>query len=277
MLRNTMKFLAGAVALAAFSLYAPEANAGGLDACGDIFVEAEANCEVIVEGCDIACEPVALNAACAAEGSLGCQGECNVDADVECTASCQGTCEADCNVDPGSFDCRASCEGNCSADCSGRCAGEVDSGARAECEASCQGTCSAECDGSCNIEPGEADCMVQCQSCCNGECRADINMNCQIGCQADLYVDCKADLQGGCTGQCNNPEGALFCDGQFIDVSNIDACAAALRDLLNIEVEFHAEASASASLTCSVTDEPRGAALLGFGLLCLAGLAWRRR
>ncbi len=275
MLRNTMTFLAGAAALAAFSLYAPEAKAGGLDACGDIFVDAGANCEVLVEGgCEAACEPVAFNASCAVEGSLGCSGSCNLDADVECTASCQGSCEAECDVDPGSFDCRASCEGNCASDCSARCAGSNDGG---ECEASCEATCSLECDGACNIEPGEADCMAQCNSCCTGECRADINMDCQISCQSDLYVDCKTELQGGCEVQCSKPEGALFCDGQFIEVSNVDSCIDALRDLLDIEVHFEAEASASFS--CSVDDEPtRGAgALLGFGLLCLASVARRRR
>lgn len=269
--------VAGAAALATLASFSFEAHARGLDACGDIFVDAQANCEVLVEGgCEAACKPVAFNAACAVEGSLGCQGECNLDADVECTASCQGTCEAECNVDPGAFDCRAACEGNCSADCSSRCASSAN---RGECEASCEATCSLECDGACNIEPGQADCTAQCDASCSGECRAAVNMNCQIDCQADLYAECKAELEGGCTAQCSKPEGALFCDGQFIEVSNIDACIDALRDLLDIEVHFEASASASATLSCSVEDEPTqgGAALLAFGLLCLASIAQRPR
>lgn len=279
--RNTLpflhglSFLTGAAALAAISLYSPNAEAGALDACGDIFVEAGANCEVLVEGgCTAKCEPVAFTASCAAEGSLSCKGECSVEADVECTASCQGSCEAECDIDPGTFDCRASCEGNCSSDCSASCAADGNS---AECEASCKSTCGAECDASCTIEPGQADCMAQCQGCCSGECTAQINMDCQIGCQGDLYVECKADLQGGCETRCEAPEGAIFCDGQFVDVANVQSCANALRDLLDIEIEFEAEASASVS--CAVTDEPTrgGAALLGFGLLCLAGMGLRRR
>ncbi|PRP94272.1 hypothetical protein ENSA7_78090 [Enhygromyxa salina] len=274
-MRNSLSFLASAATLAFISLYSSNADAGRLDACGDIFVEAGANCEVLVEGgCLAECEPVAFTASCAAEGSISCQGECNIDADVECTASCQGSCEAECEVDPGTFDCKASCEGNCSADCSAACASDSNS---AECQASCKATCGAECDASCTIEPGQADCMAQCQGCCGGECRAQVNMDCQIGCQSDLYVECKADLQGGCEVQCEKPEGAIFCDGQFVDVGNVQSCANALRDLLDIEVEFQAEASAS--LSCAVTDDPArgGAALMGFGLLCLAGLGRRRR
>lgn len=273
LMRNTLSFLIGAAALAAISLHSPHAEAGALDACGDVFVEAGANCEVLVEGgCTAQCEPVAFTASCAVEGSLSCQGQCNVQADVACTTGCQGSCEQECEIDPAAFDCRASCEGSCSADCSADCAADSNS---AECEASCKSTCAAECDVGCNVDASQTDCVAQCQGCCAGECTAQINMNCQIGCQSDLYVDCKADLQGGCETQCEAPEGAIFCDGQFIDVSNIDNCAAALLDALNVDVEFEAEASAS--LSCAVTDEPvrGGAALLGFGLLCLVGLGVR--
>lgn len=274
---KTISILSFSAALAAALSFAPEASAGGLDACGDIFVDAGANCEVLVEGgCTAQCEPVAFNASCAAEGAIGCQGGCNLDVEASCTASCQGTCEADCNVDPGAFDCRASCEGNCAGDCSARCSAESNS---AECQASCESTCSLECGASCDIDAPQADCMAQCQGCCSGECSASVNLDCQIDCQADLYVECKADLQGGCEAQCSAPEGALFCDGQFIEVSNIDSCANALRDLLDIEVEFSAEAEGSASFSCSVADEPsHGAgALLGFGALCLLALGRRRR
>lgn len=267
-------FLSLSSVLLASLTFVTEAHAGGLDACGDIFVDAGANCEVLVEGgCTAQCEPVAFTAACAAEGALGCSGGCNVDADVQCTASCQGSCEAECEVDPGAFDCRAACEGNCAGNCSARCSADPDS---AECRASCESTCSLECGASCDINAPEADCVAQCQGCCTGECRADINVDCQIDCQADLYVECKADLQGGCETQCETPQGALFCDGQFIEVGNVDACADALREFLDIEVEFEAEGSASFS--CSVVDDPsRGGALLGFGVMCLLAAGLRRR
>jgi hypothetical protein len=275
MLRNTISLFIGASSLAAVCLFSLDAEAGALDACGDIFVEAGANCEVLTEGgCKVECEAPAFTAVCAAEGSIMCGGQCNVEADVGCTGSCQGSCEAQCEVDPGTFDCRGTCEGNCSADCSAQCDGSAN---RAECEGSCKATCSGECDASCTLEPGEADCVSQCMGCCTGECRAEINMDCQVGCQSDLYVECKADFKGSCDAQCETPSGAIFCDGQFIETSNIDNCVDALRDLLNASVEFEAEASGSASFSCAVTDAPKGgAALLGFALLCLAGIARRR-
>ncbi|MFV8754670.1 hypothetical protein ACNOYE_29335 [Nannocystaceae bacterium ST9] len=263
------------IALVGTLSFSSEARAGGLDACGDVFVDAGANCEVLVEGgCKAECEPLAFNASCAAEGAIGCRGDCNVAADVECTASCQTSCEVDCNVDPGAFDCRASCEGDCSADCSARCSADSNS---AECQASCESTCSLECGASCDIDAPEVDCVAQCQGCCSGECKAEVNLDCQIDCQADLYVECKADLQGGCEAQCETPQGALFCDGQFIEVSNIDACAQALRDLLDIDVDFSASAEGNASFSCSITDQPRGFGALGFGALCLLALGLRRR
>lgn len=283
MIHNTLSsvsslssLILGAGSLAAVCLFSLDANAGALDACGDIFVEAGANCEVLVEGgCKTQCEPAAFTAVCAAEGSLSCSGDCNVEADVGCTGSCQTSCEAECNVEPATFDCQGTCEGSCSGDCSARCDGSSN---RAECEGSCKATCSAECDASCTVEPGQADCTAQCMGSCSGECRADVNMDCQIDCQSDLYAECKVDFQGGCETQCESPSGAIFCDGQFIETSNIDTCVDALRDLLNASVEFEAEASGSASLSCAVTDEPGrgGAALLGFGLLCLAGISVRR-
>lgn len=276
MIRNTLSMFIGASALAAVSLFSLDAQAGGLDACGNIFIDAGANCELLFDGgCEAQCQPPAFTAACAAEGSIMCGGQCNVEADVACTTDCQGACELECEVDPATFDCRASCEGNCSADCSAQCNGSAD---RSECEASCQSTCSAECKGSCTLEPGEADCVAQCQSCCTGECRAEINMDCQIGCQSDLYVDCKASFEGGCEAQCSAPEGAIFCDGQFIEVSNIAACVAALSELLNTEISGEASASGSFSLGCAVVeDDGRDGALLGFGLLCLTALGLHRR
>jgi hypothetical protein len=276
MIRNTVSLFVGASLLAAACLFSFDAHAGALDACGDIFVDAGANCEVLVEGgCVAQCEGDSLTSVCAAEGALSCGGECNLDADVECTGSCQTSCETECQVEPATFDCRGACDANCSADCSARCSADPN---EAECVGSCKSTCAAECDASCTLDPGEADCTAQCMGSCNGQCRADVNMNCQIGCQGNLYVECKSDFELTCQAQCETPEGAIFCEGQFIETANIDDCVDALRNLLNAEVEFHAEASASASFTCAVGEEPGrgGAALIGFGLLCLAGIARRR-
>ena len=71
-----------------------------------------------------------------------------------------------------------------------------------------------------------------------------------MSCQRRGYIDCKARVRGGCEIACQEPEGALFCDGQYVDHGgNLDACADAIRQALAIEVDL--EASGSASSTCS--------------------------
>ena len=114
-------------------------------------------------------------------------------------------------------------------------------------------------------------------------------MNCQIDCQTQGYVDCKADFQGGCKLACEKPEGALFCDGQYVDYGdNLKNCADAIIAFFNIMIEGYAEGScdnnscqgeAGFSCSCSSTttaEQSRNALLasiLGLGL----ALGTRRR
>ena len=120
-MRKLSSSISALVVLTLFTLHAPSAQAG-IEACGDIRVEAEAECVVEVEGgCVVQCEPVAFTAACSGELRASCSGECDANVDVSCTAECQGGCEAECEIDPGSFDCEASCSASCEGDCSAEC------------------------------------------------------------------------------------------------------------------------------------------------------------
>lgn len=281
--KSPLSFLFGAASLAAVALASTPAQAG-IDACGDIHVEADAQCEVLFEAaCEAECKPVNFTASCAAELEASCGGQCNVDADVACTTDCSGSCMAECDVDPGAFDCSASCF----ADCEGSCTAYADDN---EARASCEATCSANCDAECNLVEPEANCEAQCNACCGGSCTAEINVECQVMCQADGYVDCKASLEGGCTAECQKPEGALFCDGQYVDHGgNLEECVNALRALLDIEVEGYAEGSCSngscegvagGSITCSVDPEDDEPTKLGWLSLLMVGGAFfglRRR
>jgi MYXO-CTERM domain-containing protein len=263
-------------------LAASEAQAAAsLSSCGNIFVEGEATCEVYVEGgCTAMCEPVTVQAACAADLKVECDGMCNAEVDVDCSASCMADCSGRCEVDPGSFNCTADCQGSCAADCDGRCAA---GDGQAECQASCKATCSGTCDAQCSGTPPEATCEGKCEASCQGSCEAEANVDCQIDCQADGFASCTADVQGGCEAQCQKPEGALFCDGQFVDASNLEECKAALKALFDIEVYAEGSAScegntcqAEGEVGCSCTADPGApglAGLLGFGAL----VAMRRR
>jgi hypothetical protein len=52
------------------------------------------------------------------------------------------------------------------------------------------------------------------------------------------YAMCESNLQGGCTGQCSQPQGALFCNGQYVNISDsqLQQCESQLASLLNINV-----------------------------------------
>jgi MYXO-CTERM domain-containing protein len=127
--------------------------------------------------------------------------------------------------------------------------------------------------------------------CCQGSCEAEANLTCQIDCQASGYVDCKASLQGGCEASCETEEGALFCDGQYVDHGgNLADCVNALKELFNIEVSGYAEGSCSGgscmgeaggALSCSSSVHPfdgRGPLALGFLVgLAMLGSGRRRR
>lgn len=275
-----------AACLAASSLVVTAPAHAILEECGNIDLSAEAECELVVQGgCQGKCEPPRMEIACAGDLYIGCQGECSASAEASCTASCQGECEAECDVNPGEFSCEGRCEAECAGDCSASCQAESN---QAECEAACKVTCGGECDASCEGTPPSAECEARCDASCDGECRAEANVDCQADCQASGFDSCKAELQGLCDVQCQRPEGALFCDGQFIDARSIDSCIQALEASLNIQVEGSAdadcegntcEAKASGSASCAVApgmDEP-GQSSAWWGLGAALFLLQRRR
>ncbi len=282
----TLSCLAFAGTILAF---APPA-AAGIEACGNIQIDASASCEVRVGAeCRASCTPVSFEVACAADLVATCDGMCTASADVTCTTDCNPNCLDTCTVDPGAFDCQASCYADCEGSCDASCAAAGDQG---KCRASCEATCSADCDANCNVVPPSATCEEQCNACCTGTCEAEANLDCQIDCQATLYADCEAMLQGGCEAECDKPEGALFCDGQYIDHGgNLAECVDALRELLGIMVEGYAEGSCSngscsgeagGTLSCGATIDPSGRRhrAVVFGVLVAlagAGAARRRR
>jgi MYXO-CTERM domain-containing protein len=280
--------LLGAAGLAASFGFASQAHAKGIEECGDLYFKGsgQVSCELEVDPgeCKVHCEPLAFEAECAAKLEVSCSGGCNLNADVECKGSCEASCNASCT--PGEFDCEGHCEAGCTADCDAQCSAAANKG---ECRASCEASCQAECSGSCTADPPE--CQAGCQASCEGQCKAEINMDCQVSCQSEGYVNCKAELQGGCEAQCESPDGALFCDGQWVQTTNVDECADAIIAAFQIEIEGYANAegecsgnecsgSAEAGCSCSApggnsdTDFSLGFLALG---MAVAGIAGARR
>ena len=242
MRRSFAHLLAGAVVMAVPILSASNALAGAV--ChtreGDVVISSTSSCEFVVKGgCEARCTPITMTASCTAK----CSGTCNASFDAQCSGSCEADCSGKCTVDPGSFDCEGSCNADCKASCSGDCSANAD---QAQCEATCESSCSGQCSGHCEGTPPEATCDAKCKASCEGSCTAQANLDCNVMCTGS----CTADLQGGCTAKCQEPSGALFCDGQFIDITDVSDC--------EFKIEVHAEAEASADASCAAT--PLGSA-----------------
>jgi MYXO-CTERM domain-containing protein len=264
-----------------------------LGACGEVDVRAQAQCVVIPPSaeCKTMCTPISVRATCSAKLAASCDASCNELPSIDCSASCEAGCRGRCEVDPGKFECAVDCRATCTGSCEASCAANSD---KTGCMASCSGACSVGCDKQCDVELPSASCDVECKASCEGSCDVQTNIDCQVDCQAKGYVDCQADVTGGCMTRCEAEEGALFCDGQFVDTGDkLDECVAALKAILNAKVDASArgssdceggtcsaEGEASVSSDCAVTRVGGGGARTGlYPLLGLLGVGFvvRRR
>src|SRR5262245_39281434 len=95
------KVMSLSAALVAFALpffATSAAEAQGLASCGNIHVEANAQCKAVATGgCDVRCTELKFEAACHAEGFVSCEGQCSGSATAQCTGQCDvSACEAKC-------------------------------------------------------------------------------------------------------------------------------------------------------------------------------------
>ena len=198
-----------------------DAHAGTRADCGNIELLAVGECHLeFAGGCRTKCEPIRFVAAC--------DGQCDAQVDVACTSSCQADCKATCEVEPAEFQCAASCKADCGAQVAMECGDDQ------ECVAYCETACAANCDADCGVVAPSASCESQCQASCGGSCETAAEFECSY--------TCSGEIQGGCEADCDAPEGALFCDGQYIAVSNFPGCLEYLADSFEIHVEVRAEA-----------------------------------
>ena len=95
-------------------------------------------------------------------------------------------------------------------------------------------------------------------------------------------------MQGKCTASCQGQDGALFCDGSYVDVGNsLSNCETALKNALNIQVQGSASCQgntcqAQASASCGghiapVADSQWQIALGMLGVLGAVSALRRRR
>jgi hypothetical protein len=170
----------------------------------------------VTGGCTAECTPISVTAQC--------DGQCTVEASASCTGDCGVSCMGECTANPGSFDCDASCKSQCESDCQTSCAASG-----GDCVTDCQADCGGRCQVSCEATPPSASCEAQCQASCQGSCNVQANVDCN--------EMCSASVQGGCTASCKTPQGALFCNGQYVDPTQAASCYECLLTNINVSAD----------------------------------------
>jgi MYXO-CTERM domain-containing protein len=116
-------------------------------------------------------------------------------------------------------------------------------------------------------------------------------VSCQSQCQEQSYPQCKNDFVKTCTTQCGQPEGALFCDGSYVDVGgDLTACVDALNTVLNAKITVTASGSSSCEgnnctgngtvkASCAASPSPASGGAIGAlgAMLAMAVVGARRR
>src|SRR5688500_4720151 len=107
----------GALALGA-ALLVPRTASADLASCGNIHVEAQAQCvaEVDPVKCEARCTELRFEAACSAQLHAECRGQCTASAQASCTGGCEGACNTRCQQNP-NFNCTVDCQAQASAHC----------------------------------------------------------------------------------------------------------------------------------------------------------------
>ncbi len=229
--------------------------------CGKFdFSNGISSCKIEVSGgCSAKCTPLKFEAACS--------GGCTSTSDTMCVDTCGTQCVAMC--DPALLDCFAGCHAECDAPTSAECQQKHPT------DGSCSATATAQCDVHCKdaCQVPSTNCSEHCNKCCTGSCTTQVNFDCDFS--------CFADVKGGCDVQCQRPQGAIFCNDQYVYASDVEACIKYLATQgLTVDVSARASASAKVDAGCSVVPRPLGTnagSWLSLSLLTLPIAARRRR
>src|SRR5262245_20664445 len=170
--------------------------------CGDFDFSQGISCKIEVEAsCSAGCTPLKREA--------GCSGGCSASASTACVNDCGTQCIATC--DPEALDCFAGCHAECDQPAIDTCQTKQPG---ADCVSAAKAQCDVHCEDACQVP--DSSCQEHCNKCCTGSCTTQVNFDCDFA--------CFAKLEGSCNVQCDDPKGALFCNGQYVAASDVDAC-----------------------------------------------------
>jgi MYXO-CTERM domain-containing protein len=112
-------------------------------------------------------------------------------------------------------------------------------------------------------------------------------VSCQEKCQESSYAQCRSELSSDCTTQCNS-SGAIFCNGAYVNASDVDTCVSALNEILTSKISITAtgscsgdECSGKGSVSCATaapgTDSSNGSLWAIFAAMGVALVGGARR
>jgi hypothetical protein len=233
--------LSGSILALGLSVSSPAHAA--LDACGGIFLTSDASCSYVPkQTCETSCQTTAVEQSCIASLSTACESSCTEQATTSCTSDCQTSCVQDCQATPQSS--RDLCRSECGSDCDTNCA-NADS---AICADSCGHNCDSECENHCNDDDQDVDCATKCGTTCDGRCTATATVSCQEDCQTMQFESCQTTTVQQCQSDCHDQGGAIFCDGQFVNASDVQDCAAQIEAAVAIHIDLSAAAVSSTKI-----------------------------
>jgi len=276
-----------AVALLSGVLLVPHlAQAKALDRCGGVYLSIDSHCEFKpIQDCQTVCTTTSVEQVCAQKTYTMCSESCSTTDTKTCTQTHTDSCSKQCDT----ISSKSSHE-VCVSDCSDSCTSDAIAahrfnGDHGKCEHNCAHDCNVRCD-SCSTTDQSTDCETKCQSVTENECTEEVNRDCVLGCQTDNYESCQTDTVQTCNTTCKDKGGALVCDGQYIEASDLQACADQLASefSFNIDVTAHAVATVTnnetgkkTSTKCSFSPPTRGGNGAALGAVAALALVLSRR
>jgi MYXO-CTERM domain-containing protein len=265
-LRIPSAFTASALLLG-LSLLPSTAHAKALDRCGGVFLSASSSCEFKpIQECMTTCAVTSVEQVCAQKTFSMCNASCTLSDVTTCTQTRSDACTKQCETisTKSSHEvCTTECTDNCTAHAvsKGKFGGDTN-----RCHNSCLHDCNVRCD-TCSTTDQSTDCTTKCMSVVQNECTEEVTRDCVLTCQTDNYTTCQTETVNTCNTTCQNKGGALFCDGQFIEASDLQACAdqLAAEFSFNIDVNVHVAVNGNGSVTTTNDDGTKTTAKCSFG------------
>ncbi|HEX4336841.1 MAG TPA: hypothetical protein VH062_13070 [Polyangiaceae bacterium] len=248
---KTLRFLAAAAPLAAMLAIAPAAHAE-LEKCGGIFLSADASCEFHkAEDCTETCKTVSVDESCTAMLYTMCDSNCSMTETTDCTQTCAPTCQTECTATP-----MQTSDDICRSDCMSDCNTKCDSAASPECcKHACPYTCNKQCEDKCHDDDQMTDCAPKCTTACTGSCTSKSNTQCQVDCQTTQWEQCKTTTRQECTKSCTDKGGAIVCNGEFVDASDLKDCADELASAVSIDINVDVDVNATVKTVTKKADD----------------------